>query len=181
MQNKLEVYFSCTSAPRFLKGMRAGFLCLQDVYMPKIWIHHSAADSSWGASASIKTQGVKTYNLCFYSKIMWVIASLEAVTSRYSLEMEADFTAFRCGWGYCDPVLVPSLRTTCWLLNKTPGKCASQKTHIVMLFNLFIYEASCEVKITRYKLLPKNLVDSVDNILHFKGPISRKIHFVNLF
>lgn len=121
-QNKLEVYFSCTSAPRFLKGMRAGFLCLQDVYMPKIWIHHSAADSSWGASASIKTQGVKTYNLCFYSKIMWVIASLEAVTSRYSLEMEADFTAFRCGWGYCDPVLVPSLRTTCWLLNKTPSQ-----------------------------------------------------------
>lgn len=106
----------------FLKDMRAGFLCLQDVYMPKIWIHHSAADSSWGASASIKTQGVKTYNLCFYSKIMWVIASLEAVTSRYSLEMEADFTAFRCGWGYCDPVLVPSLRTTCWLPSKTPSQ-----------------------------------------------------------
>lgn len=34
-QNKPEVYVSCTSTLRFLKGMRAGFLCLQAVYMPK--------------------------------------------------------------------------------------------------------------------------------------------------
>lgn len=105
---------------------------LEDNHVPK---HKSAPMLQTAAGEPLAR--CKNPQIVLLQRIKWVVASLEAPTSRYSLENWSKFYCFQMlTWGCCDLIYMPRQGTTCWLLEPS-GENALHE--IIYCFYSFIY------------------------------------------
>lgn len=132
--------FACTATLGSQILVRSQVSCdplknMEDNHMPK---YKSATPLRTAAGEPLAR--CKNPQIVLLQRIKWVFASLEAPTSRYSLENRSKFCYFpMLMWGHCDLIYMPRQGTTCWLRGTSEESAFREIMYCFWSFNNLIF------------------------------------------